>query len=572
MKKGLLGLGVFALLAIAQSAFAVMSKDSQVKHVFGVGPKVEYFDGEFVVQMAKTGGASVKTLSRHLAQMGMTVVEAVNKSEDLYLAKSVNASKTTQLMGLKGSLSKEAFTKSVIAHLSVQQDVEFVEPNFIYRALDVAANTPNDSMFSQLWGMKNLGQNDSEGAQGVSGADIKAPEAWALGTGSKNVVVAVIDTGVDYTHTDLKDNIWSKPGQANVHGHNAIDNSDNSMDDNNHGTHCSGTIGGMGNNGIGVAGVNWNVSIMGVKFLTKEGSGSLADAVKAIDWATANGAQILSNSWGGGGFSQAMQDSIKRANDKGVLFIAAAGNDGSNNDATPSYPASYPLDNVISVAASTNQDSAASFSNIGLKTVHLMAPGNNIVSTVPGNKYDSYSGTSMATPHVAGAAALLWAKEPSLTAAQVKERLMSSTDKIKSMRKKLLTSGRLNIFNLLANINPPAFVPVPESSWSALIPNAIETAHPYANSFSNKWEISHEGAKYLRVHFLSFNSESGYDNLTITSESGQVTDTITGDVSGAFWSGEIEGSKATLEFKSDSSVNAQGFVIDGISWSNFSGN
>src|SRR5262249_21728522 len=225
-------------------------------------------------------------------------------------------------------------------------------------------------------------------------------------------------------------NIWSAPAAFSVtvggqtincpagsHGFNAINNTCNPLDDNNHGTHTSGTIGATGNNGSGVVGVNWNTRIMGLKFLSASGSGNTADAIECIDFAiqakqafaSAGGAnvRILSNSWGGGGFSQALLDAINRANSNNMLFVAAAGNNNSNNDTTAFFPANYDAPNVVSVAATDNRDAKSSFSNFGATTVDLGAPGTNILSTVRNGGFSVFSGTSMATPHVSGAAALV---------------------------------------------------------------------------------------------------------------------------------------------------------------------
>ena len=218
---------------------------------------------------------------------------------------------------------------------------------------------------------------------------------------SANVLVGVIDTGVDYNHPDLAANIWTNPGEIagngidddgngyidDVHGYDFVNNDGDPMDDNGHGTHFSGTIGGVGNNGIGVAGVNWNVKIMALKFLDSGGSGSTANAVAGVQYATMMGVDVTSNSWGGGGFSQALYDAIDAAGAANIAFVAAAGNNGANNDTSPAYPAAYDLPNIISVAATDDNDELASFSNYGAASVDLGAPGVDILSTLPGNQY-----------------------------------------------------------------------------------------------------------------------------------------------------------------------------------------
>mmetsp|Transcript_28545 Transcript_28545/g.62834 ORF Transcript_28545/g.62834 Transcript_28545/m.62834 type:complete len:671 (-) Transcript_28545:1338-3350(-) len=286
---------------------------------------------------------------------------------------------------------------------------------------------------------------------------ISAPAAWDIHTGSQTIgpTVCIIDTGISFSHPDLVGNVF-------VDGsYNAITNVAGAAaeDDNSHGTHCAGTIGGVGNNNAGVAGVAWRVRMITCKFLSSSGSGSTADAAECVAWCRAQGAKITSNSWGGGGYSQALYDEIKASRDAGHLFVVAAGNANQDINATPSYPASYDLDNIISVGASDpTNDARASFSNYGATQVDLFAPGVNIYSTVLAGSYGLKSGTSMACPHVAGASALLWSYAPSLTYSQVKAHLMSSVDKVAGLAGTCVTGGRLNLLSALkvAGVNPPA--------------------------------------------------------------------------------------------------------------------
>jgi subtilisin family serine protease len=285
-------------------------------------------------------------------------------------------------------------------------------------------------------------------------AKIGAIDAWKDFNGSKNIIVADIDTGIDYNHEDLAFNVLRMKGTdgKDFVGFDFVHNDNLPFDDNKHGTHTAGTIGAVGGNGIGVSGVTQRVSLMGVKFLSGEGSGTTADAIRAIDYAVEHGAKVLSNSWGGKGEDDnaALKAAIERAKAKDVLFIAAAGNDGTDNDGKdPAYPAAFDNDNLIAVAATDSSDKMAFFSNYGKKTTHLAAPGAGVYSTVPGNKYESLSGTSMACPHVAGAAALLWARHPDWNYKKVKEVLMSSVDPLPSLQGKTVTGGRLNILKAL---------------------------------------------------------------------------------------------------------------------------
>ncbi|MDZ4287751.1 MAG: S8 family serine peptidase, partial [Prosthecobacter sp.] len=332
--------------------------------------------------------------------------------------------------------------------------VRYAEPDYIVHA----AVTPNDASFDNLWGMNNTGQS-----AGVEDADIDAPEAWDLSTGSSAVVVAVVDSGIDLTHPDLIDNLWTNPGEIDgngldddangyvddTRGWDFVNGDNNPSDDNSHGTHCAGTIGGVGDNSLGVSGVCWDVSLVGLKFLDAAGSGSLSDGIEAIAYATHAGVALTSNSWGGGGFSQAMSDAIDEADAAGVLFIAAAGNDGTNMEFAPGYPASYVSPNVISVAAITRSDTLADYSNYGITTTDLGAPGSEIYSTIPGGGYGIKSGTSMATPHVAGACALLLSYRPGLTHSQVKDLLLSAVDVTPALSGATVSGGRLNLYNAL---------------------------------------------------------------------------------------------------------------------------
>ena len=327
--------------------------------------------------------------------------------------------------------------------------LKIAEPDYIVHA-DI---TPDDTSFAQLYGLHNTGQTG-----GVADADIDAPEAWEITTGSRAIRVGVIDTGIDYTHPDLAANIWTNPAEIagngldddgngyvdDVRGWDFVNNDADPMDDHYHGTHCAGTIGAVGGNSLGVVGVNWQVSLVPIKFLGIYG-GTTSDAVESVAYATGLGLDLTSNSWGGGGFSQALYDVIAEAGAAGHLFIAAAGNHSANTDASFNYPSSYTLDNIVSVAATDASDQLASFSNYGLASVDLAAPGVATYSTAPGGGYQNLSGTSMATPHVAGAAALILAHRGQITATELKEALLENTDPIPALAGKTVSGGRLNV-------------------------------------------------------------------------------------------------------------------------------
>ena len=284
---------------------------------------------------------------------------------------------------------------STVLHVAPDYIVSIGQDDFL-PTLRAAADppTPSDPAYADLWGLKNIG----------------APQAWTTIRETPNVIVAVIDTGVDYNHPDLKANMWTRNGK---HGYDFFDDDDDPMDEQDHGTHCAGTIAGVGNNAIGVVGVSWKTQIMAMRFMGADGSGSVSDAVKCIDWAVANGAHVLNNSWGGQNTSQELVNAVTRAERKGVLFVAAAGNTvgrGNNNDTSPHYPAALSPANVLTVGAIDVNNARASFSHYGVKSVDIGAPGVGIVSTTRNDRYASMDGTSMAAPHVAGAAALVWGR------------------------------------------------------------------------------------------------------------------------------------------------------------------
>lgn len=362
--------------------------------------------------------------------------------------------------------------EKVAAQYSRMTDlVEYAEPNYqiklddpaevapsdlLSRELPPHSVQPNDPMFNEQWALFNNGQNG-----GKKDADIAALKAWLKTQGTGDVVVAVLDSGVDYTHPDLVANIWIRPDTVpqykddelgtfnDLHGFNAADNLSDPMDDNGHGTHCAGIIGAEGNNDEGIAGINWKVQIMPLKFLGRGGFGTTKDAIEAINYAIdrkRNGVnvRVINASWGSTVYSKALEDTIRAAGEEGILFVAAAGNASTDNDRKPHYPSSYKLPNVISVAALDRNDMLASFSNFGAKSVHIAAPGKDILSTWLNDSYREASGTSMATPYVAGTAALILANEPKLTVGKLREKVLKSVDKLDILTGKIENGGRLN--------------------------------------------------------------------------------------------------------------------------------
>ncbi|MDB6149846.1 MAG: peptidase and in kexin sedolisin [Chthoniobacter sp.] len=356
------------------------------------------------------------------------------------------------------NFNSAAAATAAIRQLKASGEVEYVEPDYLV----YPSATPNDPRYTDgsLWGLHNTGQRS-----GTNDADIDAPEAWDTLRDAPNIIVAVIDTGVRYTHEDLAANMWRNPGETagngidddgnglvdDVFGINAIAGTGNPMDDHGHGTHCAGTIGGVGNNGKGVAGVAWRVQIMACKFLPAVGGGSTSDAIECINYAVSKGAHILSNSWGGGGFANALNDAIASARAAGIIFVAAAGNESKDNDVDPNYPSGYAQDNVISVASSTRTEGLSDFSNFGRTTVDIAAPGSDILSTIhtSDSAYGEKSGTSMATPQVAGALALLKVRFPGETYRQLIQRLFNSADRMPAFSGRSVTGARMNLSNAL---------------------------------------------------------------------------------------------------------------------------
>ncbi len=345
-------------------------------------------------------------------------------------------------------------TMKAIAALQARDDVLYAEPNYI---VHVTTTTPNDPQFNSLYGLAKIG----------------AQQAWDTTQGSRSVVVGIIDEGIDISHPDLQANIWTNPSpgsisgiSGDIHGYDFI-NGSGTIPAEPHATHVAGTIGAVGNNSIGVAGVNWQVSLMSLRFINDAtGSGSDADALKAYNYAKqmrdlwtssggTKGANIraLNASYGGGGYSQASADAINALGQSGILFVAAAGNDGHNTDVQPNYPSDYALSNVVSVAATNSSDTLASFSNFGTRTVLLGAPGVSILSTTPNNTYSFFSGTSMATPHVVGAAALLCAANPNLSVNQLRALLSFNGDIVSALQGQSLSGRRLNVFKSLQAMN-----------------------------------------------------------------------------------------------------------------------
>lgn len=476
------------------------------------------------------GAASAASATGPSNANDLLVKFADEASANAYAAKAQSEGAKVENLGGAGNwlhVKVPAQRSMIVQQLSAEPSVRFVQPNYKmhlltdYRVKDPAARAELARLARHNFANRGLLTPDNPplptrilGGQGADPdlakqwgmLDIGVQKAWSQARGA-GVVVAVIDTGVDYTHPDLVDNLWRNPGETgtDAQGHdkssNGIDDDANGFVDDvigwdfasndnkpydlavqpidllmgggnpGHGTHCAGNVAARGNNGVGISGVAPEAKIMAMRFLTEKGEGSNAEAIKAINYAVKMGANVLSNSWGSEGEepgeeNQALKDAIENANAHNVIFIAAAGNGHSgvgydnDSDAKPGIPASYSIANIVSVAAVDNKDALGSFSNWGLRTVHLGAPGVAIYSTTVTGKYSdtvidmygfkaTWDGTSMATPHVAGAAALYLSKHPNASVREVKEALISSAKPISALNGKSVSGGKLNVEALL---------------------------------------------------------------------------------------------------------------------------
>jgi subtilisin family serine protease len=520
----------------------------------------EFIPGEFIVKLKD--GKNLKLDS------SLTIKKSINDSFKVVTAPA------------------EKSIQNIINSLESNPAIEYAEPNYIWRpieegsadftSLDNDISSPDDPYFNTQWGLKNTGSNEpSAESSGVAGSDISALRAWTLNKGSKQIKVAVIDTGVDYNHPDLRDQMWVNERELNgtkgvdddgngyvddIYGHDFSNDDGDPMDGHGHGTHCAGVIGAIHNNQTGIAGVMPNVTLVAIKFLSDSGSGGTDQAIAAIEYAIKAEVDVMSNSWGGGKYSQALEETIKRASDAGIIFVAAAGNSSENTDSDPHYPSNYEIPNVVSVGALTAQNNIAKFSNFGPETVDIAAPGKKINSTVTNNKYKVFSGTSMAAPHVAGALGLLVAHNGKMDHEDMMDRLIATAEPVPTLRGKVKSlSGSLNAYNLLSNTRPYKNIPK-ENEWETLSVDPFESEHPYKDKVSVKRTFHVPGAKFLRLKVRKIDLENRYEYLKISAK-GVTYDKMSGKGENKT-SVYVDGDTLNVEFKSDSSVNYWGFVID----------
>ncbi len=603
------------LLALAVIGVGVFKPDSQAKTQ---GSKDGYprVPGELIVKMRDSGVSAMSA--------GPLVMQALSG----FKVRSLRSAVTDESLKVV-RLEDDRDVDSAIERLADEPSIEYAEPNYYVSKLANPDGTPVDTKFKDVWGLNNTGQKDRDSIampaqNGTPGVDVGVLKLWQQGiTGSRDIVVAVIDTGIDWVHEDLKDNLYVNPGEAgalakngrdddgngfvdDVHGWNfSLDDKGNpvssreSSDDEGHGTHVAGTIGAVGDNKIGVAGVNWRVSLMPVKFLSKDGSGTTMGAIEAIKYATKMKVHVMNNSWGGGPYSKALEDAIRGARDQGILFVAAAGNGRQDNDTQPTYPANYNVDNVVSVGAIDNRGQLSVWKSLvqpnptsppvvretggshwGATSVDVLAPGTKVLSTVPGDKlclvhppepgkpcdygpekYLAFNGISMATPHVSGVAALLLSADRSLTYAQLKERLIKTSVPVHILKSKAVSGGYVNAYNALNQIIPPSIEPDP-ALWRR-VNQVVESPHPYVDRIDVSTTVSYPKAKYLRVHFEKVEVEARYDFVHLRTPSGALIETISGTLND-YTSDYVEGDSMVVQLQSDFSTVGYGFKISWI--------
>ena len=423
---------------------------------------------------ATTPGTAPSATTKALPYSADKIIVRLKKGVEANTALSIHSQMRTQVVNTYRSVPNLQVV-SLPEELSVEKAIElyrkdprvaYAEPNFVY---ELHQTIPDDEFFADLFGMHNEGQTG-----GTVDADIDAPEAWDLTTGSPDVILGLLDTGFDYNHEDLAANAFVNPGEIadngldddgngfidDVHGIDPTDGSGDPIDNDSHGSHVSGTMAGAGNNGVGVAGVNWEAKIVACAAFTPGGA-FLEDILVCMDYfldlktRAENPVNIIAtnNSWGGGGFSQALFDAIEAHNQAGMLFVASAGNSSNDNDANPAFPATYPNENIISVLATDHDDEMAFFSSFGASTVDVGAPGLDVLSTVPGNDYAVFSGTSMAAPHTTGLVGLLKAQDPSRTPEQIKNLILTGGDVTNATDGFSLSARRINAFGSLTCVD-----------------------------------------------------------------------------------------------------------------------
>ncbi len=478
--------------------------------------------------------------------------------------------------------SQWMYNQGVLNRLMSLPEVELLEPNYIYNleaepspSRDVISSDPD---LTKQWGLQNTGQPDGWGRPGRVGIDSGVTKGWSIQKGSKNIIVATVDSGINYNHPDLQENIWinmaeqvGKPGVDDdnngyvddIHGYDFVNSDGDPMDDHGHGTHVASIIGSRGNNQLGMAGVSWEVSLMPLKFASKEGKGTLELGIRAIQYATKMGAHIINNSWGGQGYSEILTRVVEEANKKNILFVAAAGNSGWDNIENPIYPASLKNENVLSVAAFDQQGQLWNGSCYGESTVHIGAPGVEVWGLWL-DKYRKMTGTSMAAPHVSGIAALIMAQEPLLTVKELKDRILKTARPVANLRGKTMTGATADAFLALSQQTPSKDNDDPYF-WTNKKTLSISTSHPYENRVRQEWEVKIDGAKEIAVYFENFELEKRVDRVELFDNNGHRIYILTGKT-GKGWSPIIRGDYIKVVLVTDDFRNFYGFDLTQVAY------
>lgn len=448
------------------------------------------------------------------------------------------------------------------------------QPNHVYRALDFG-----DPALFRSWGLVNHGQKDANGQAGLAHRDVGAELAWEMSEGLSEIVVGIVDSGVDVSHEELVGRLWRNPIEIEGNGvdddgnglvddaigWDFVDGDETPQDGYGHGTLVAGIVGAAAHNGRGSRGLAPNSRLLVAKCLDAAGFGTTESAVRAIQYAVEGGARVLNLSWGGTRYDPVLYETLKWAESRGVLAVIAAGNAGESNDEskTPIYPSSFPLGNLLSVAAYDNRDTLWPHSSWGKRTVHLGAPGVAVFGPWKGGGYATKDGTSFAAPFVAATAALVLGKEPTLSVASLRSRLIEGSEVIHYYEKeRTFSAGRVQAANAMADRRPPR--PRPPSKWDRRL-ESMATPHPYDNDAMMTFLVREPGAAHLRVRFRGFSTEACCDTVTLRDGNGRIVASYSGE-RGDFWSADALGDTIEIELRTDYVTRGWGFEIDAVEY------
>jgi len=445
--------------------------------------------------------------------------------------------------------------------------------------LRTLVNLPDDPFLPQQWYFHNVGQVDEGGQQGTAGADIALFPALQVFVPRREVVLAIVDSGLDFEHEDVTRSVlWTNPGEVagnavdddgngyvdDMHGWNFVKNDDTIQERHYHGTHVNGLISAVVGNGVGITGGFPALRIMLVKIFDLGATATRDQIAEGIRYACAMGANVVSCSWGSATSSPAIREAIARCDEQGVLVVCAAGNSRKNLAVEPDYPCCYDLPNQVIVGATDNRDEPGLFANYG-DIVDLSAPAKAIFSLMPKSKYRAFSGTSQACPQVAAAAALLMAHEPDLTHMQVKERLVATGDRLLPLKRFSSSAARLNVFNALTNTPGVPLPDEPQGGEWREVAYDLQSRHPYPYEADESYVVRVPGARALRIHFARFEFDTGDDYLDVRGADGRLVEKLNADL-GSFWTEVVPGEQADLRLRSNKIVNCWGFHIDRVAW------